>query len=56
MNIGDHKTVPSMTRPGVKYTIFNTTEGYRCTCPAYLNGEGHKCKHIKQHQHLKYKK
>lgn len=56
MKIGEHKTVKSMTTEGVKYTIYNTEGGYKCTCPAFSNGQGKKCKHIKVHQHLKYKK
>lgn len=48
-------TVKSMTDPDVEYTIIKTEEGYRCSCPAFVFN-GQKCKHIKKHQHLKYKK
>lgn len=56
MKIGEHKIVRSMTQKGIEYKIFNTTEGYKCNCPAFLNDSDHKCKHIKKYQHLKYKK
>lgn len=47
--------VKSFTDSETEYTIYNTEDGYKCTCPDFALRQ-HKCKHIKRYQHLRYKK
>ncbi len=45
----------SFTDPDMEYIIRKMDDGYRCSCPDFVIRDK-KCKHIKRHQHLKYKK
>lgn len=56
MKIGEHKVVKSMSDTSRTYKIYNTVDGYKCTCPAYFYGSHQKCNHIRQMQHLKLKR
>jgi predicted nucleic acid-binding Zn finger protein len=55
MKMGESIKVKSFTDPKKEYMIYKTEDGYKCTCPDFVL-RGHKCKHIRRLQHLKYKK